>query len=186
MAVRLALGASSARIRQQLLLESLVLAVSGAALGTGLASFLSRTVVKFLSTEQDPIYLATNIDWRVLSFTTLLAVTTCLVFGLVPALRSSQTQPSAVLKAGGRGMTAGRQRFSFQQALVVSQIAFSLVLLVGALLFVRSFRNLQTLDPGFRQTGVLRVYANFRRLDLPPDRYEIFKRDLLDQVRSLP
>ena len=186
MAVRLALGASSARIRQQLLLESLVLAVSGAALGTALASFLSRTVVKFLSTEQDPIYLATNIDWRVLSFTTFLAVTTCLVFGLVPALRSSQTQPSAVLKAGGRGMTAGRQRFSFQQALVVSQIAFSLVLLVGALLFVRSFRNLQTLDPGFRQTGVLRVYANFRRLDLPPDRYEIFKRDLLDQVRSLP
>jgi putative ABC transport system permease protein len=186
MAVRLAIGASSARIRQQLLLESLVLAVSGSVLGTALASFLSRTVVKFLSTEQDPIYLATNIDWRVLSFTAFLAVATCLVFGLAPALRSSQTQPGIVLKTGGRGMTAGRQKFSFQQALVVSQIALSLVLLVGALLFVRSFWNLQTLDPGFRQSSVLRVYANFRRLDLPPDRYEIFKRDLLDQVRTLP
>ena len=186
MAVRLALGASNARIRQQLLLESLVLAVSGSILGTALASFLSRSVVKFLSTERDPIYLATNIDWRVLSFTAFLAVATCLVFGLAPALRSSQTQPGAVLKTGGRGMTAGRQRFSFQQTLVVSQIAFSLVLLVGALLFVRSFWNLQTLDPGFRQTSLLRVYANFRRLDLPPERYEVFKRDLLEQVRSLP
>ena len=85
-----------------------------------------------------------------------------------------------------RSLTAGRQRFSFQQALVVSQIAFSLVLLVGALLFVRSFWNLQTFDPGFRQSGVLRIYANFRRLDLPPDRYEFFKRDLLDQIRSIP
>jgi predicted permease len=186
MAVRLALGASKGRVLQQLLLESLVLAVIGSILGTTLASFFSRTVIKFLSTERDPVYLVTSIDWRVLCFTAFIAITTCLLFGLVPALRSSQTQPGAVLKSGGRGMTAGRQRFSFQQALVVSQIAFSLVLLVGALLFVRSFWNLQTLDPGFRQSGVLRVYANFRRLDLPPDRYEIFKRDLLDQIRSIP
>ena len=186
MAVRLALGASKGRVLQQLLLESLVLAVIGSILGTALASFFSRTVVKFLSTERDPVYLATSVDWRVLCFTAFIAIATCLLFGLAPALRSSQTQPGSVLKSGGRGMTAGRQRFSFQQALVVSQIAFSLVLLVGALLFVRSFWNLQTLDPGFRQSGVLRVYANFRRLDLPPDRYEIFKRDLLDQIRSIP
>ena len=186
MAVRLALGASVGRIRQQLLLESLVLAVCGSILGTGLASFLSRTVVKLLSTENNPIYLATNIDWRVLSFTAFVAVSTCLLFGLAPAFRSSQTQPAAVLKSGGRGMTAGRQKFSFQQTLVVSQIAFSLVLLVGALLFVRSFWNLQTLDPGFRESGILRAYVSFRRLDIPPDRYEIFKRDLLEQIRSLP
>ena len=83
-------------------------------------------------------------------------------------------------------MTAGRQRFSFQQALVVSQIAFSLVLLVGALLFVRSFWNLVTLNPGFRGSGILRVYLNFRRLDLPPERYEAFKHDLLEQIRSIP
>jgi predicted permease len=83
-------------------------------------------------------------------------------------------------------MTAGRQKFSFQQTLVVSQIAFSLVLLVGALLFVRSFWNLQTLDPGFRESGILRAYVSFRRLHIPPDRYEIFKRDLLEQIRSLP
>jgi predicted permease len=186
MAVRLALGASVGRIRQQLLLESLVLAVSGSILGMGLASFFSRTVVRLLSTEKDPIYLATNIDWRVLSFTAFLAVSTCLLFGLAPAFRSSQTQPGAVLKSGGRGMTAGRQRFSFQQALVVSQIAFSLVLLIGALLFVRSFWNLKTLDPGFRETGILRAYVIFRRLEIPPERYETFKRDLLEQIQSIP
>jgi predicted permease len=186
MAVRLALGASGGRVMRQLLLESLVLALAGSVLGIGLASFLSRTVVRLLATERDPFYLATNIDWRVLSFTALVAVSTCLLFGLVPAFRSSRVQPGAVLKSGGRGMTAGRQKFSFQQTLVVSQIAFSLVLLVGALLFVRSFWNLMTLDPGFRETGILRAYLNFRRLDLPPERYETFKHQLLEQIRSIP
>ncbi len=186
MAVRLALGASVGRIRQQLLLESLVLAVCGALVGTALAAFFSRTVVKLLSTESDPIYLITNMDWRVLSFTASTAVVTCLLFGLAPAFRSSRTQPGATLKSGGRGMTAGRQKFSFQQTLVVSQIAFSLVLLAGALLFVRSFLKLQTLDPGFRESGILRVYVSFRRLNIPPERYETFKRDLLEQIRSLP
>jgi predicted permease len=186
MAVRLALGATGGRVMRQLLLESLVLALAGSVLGIGLASFLSRTVVRLLATERDPFYLATNIDWRVLSFTALVAVSTCLLFGLVPAFRSSRVQPGAMLKSGGRGMTAGRQKFSFQQTLVVSQIAFSLVLLVGALLFVRSFWNLMTLDPGFRETGILRAYLNFRRLDLPPERYETFKHELLEQIRSVP
>jgi len=186
MAVRLALGASGGRVRQQLLLESLVLAVTGALLGIGLASVFSRTVVKLISTERAPFYLDMHLDWRVLSFSALMAISTCLLFGLAPAFRSSRTEPGLTLKSGGRGMTAGRQRFSFQQALVVSQIAFSLVLLVGALLFVRSFWNLVTLNPGFRESGILRVYLNFRRLDLPPERYETFKHDLLEQIRSIP
>ena len=184
--VRLALGATRARVIQQLLLESLVLALSGSLLGMGLAPVLSKTVVRILSTERDPLQLEISMDWRVLTFTALVAITTCLLFGLAPALRSSQTQPGAVLKAGGRGITGGRQKFSFQRALVVAQIAVSMVLLVAALLFVRSFWNLSTLDPGFREDGILRVYANFRRLDLPPDRYELFKHDLLEQIRSIP
>lgn len=186
MAVRLALGASGGRVRQQLLLESLALAVIGAALGIGLASVFSKTVVKFISTERDPFYLDMHLDWRVLLFTALLAVSTCVLFGMAPAIRSSRTDPGPVLKSGGRGMTSGRQKFSFQQTLVVSQIAFSLVLLVGALLFVRSFWNLMTVNPGFRESGILRVYLNFRRLDLPSDRYESFKHDLLQQIRSIP
>lgn len=186
MAVRLALGASKGRVVRQLLLESLLLAAVGSVCGIGLASVFSKTVVKFLSTETDPFYLAMSNDWRVLLFTAFMAMATCLLFGLAPALRSSKTEPGSVLKSGGRGMTAGRQRFAYQQALVVSQIAFSLVLLVGALLFVRSFWNLATLNPGFRENGILRLYLNFRRLDLPPERYEIFKHDLLEQIRTIP
>lgn len=185
-AVRLALGASRGRVIQQLLLESLVLAFGGSLLGIGLAPMLSKTVVRILSTERDPLQLQIGMDWRVLTFTALVALSTCLLFGLAPAFRSAHAEPGVVLKAGGRGITGGRQKFSFQRALVVSQIAFSLVLLVAALLFVRSFWNLSTLDPGFREDGILRVYANFRRLDLPPERYELFKHDLLEQIRSIP
>jgi predicted permease len=184
MAVRLALGASRGRILQQLLLESLVLAVSGSLLGTCLAPIFSSTVVRFLNTERDPLQLGLNIDWRVLTFAILTAVLTCIAFGLAPAFRSSRTELGAVLKAGGRGMTAGRRRFSFQRTLVISQIAFSLVLLAGALLFVRSFWNLITLDPGFTESGILLTQATFRFV--PADRYGAFKHELLQQVRSIP
>ena len=186
MAVRMALGASRARILQQLLLESLVVAVAGSVLGICLAPVLSRTVVKFLSTERDPLQLQLQLDWRVLSFALLVAVGTCVLFGLAPAFRSARTEPSEVLKLGGRGMTAGRRRFSFQQTLVVLQIAFSLVLLAGALLFVRSFWNLVTFDPGFSEQGILLTQVNFRWLNLPPERYESFKHDLLMQIRAIP
>jgi len=186
MAVRLALGASRGRVVQQLLVESLILAISGSILGTCLAPVFSGTMVKFLSTEHDPLQLAMGIDWRVLTFAVLMAVSTCVVFGLAPALRSSRTEPAAVLKMGGRGMTAGQKRFSFQRTLVVSQIAFSLVLLGGAVLFVRSFWNLTTLDPGFTEKGILLMQVNFRSLGLPTNRYESFKHELLEQIRSIP
>jgi predicted permease len=186
MAVRMALGASRARILQQLLVESLVLALAGCLLGTGVAPLLSKTVVKFLSTERDPLQLQLHLDWRVLGFALLVGVGTCVLFGVVPAFRAARTEPCEVLKLGGRGMTAGRKKFWFQQTLVVAQIAFSLVLLAGALLFVRSFWNLVTLDPGFSEQGVLLAQVNFRWLNLPPERYESFKHDLLLQVRSIP
>src|SRR6266851_5299152 len=127
-----------------------------------------------------------SLDWRVLLFTGAVAILTCAFFALVPAFRSSRAEPGVVLKGGSRGTTAGRERFSFQRLLVVSQIAVSVVLLVGALLFVRSFRNLATLDPGFREKGILITYADFRRLDLPPERYVPFIHDLLAAVKTVP
>ncbi len=186
MAVRLALGASRWQLIRQLLSEGLVLAGSGAFLGFGLASVFSRSVVRFLSTEGNLLQLDLSPDWRVLTFTAAIAVSTCVVFSLAPAFRSSRAEPGTALKAGGRGMTAGRGRFSFQRTLVVSQIAVSLVLLVGALLFVRSFRNLMTLDPGFREKDIVFTFLNFARLHLPPERDAPFVRDLLEQVRSIP
>jgi hypothetical protein len=88
----------------------------------------------------------------VLGFTGALAVLTCLLFGLLPALRATYISPVAAMRAGGRSVTAGRERFSLRRALVATQVALSLVLLVGALLFVRSLHNLLTTDPAYLET----------------------------------
>jgi predicted permease len=111
---------------------------------------------------------------------------TCAIFGLTPALRATRVEPVTVLKSTGRGMTAGRERFGLRRALVVSQVALSLVLLVGALLFVRTLRNLLTLDPGFQQQGVVVADLDLSRLTLAPERRQPFKRELLDRVRAVP
>jgi predicted permease len=185
-AVRLALGASRGDLLRQSLAESGLLAVVGTALGIALAQLLSRELVWALSGENNPIMLGTNTDWRVLLFATAVAVLTCLIFGTVPAMRSVSAQPVAALKTGGRGMTGGRERFSVQRLLVVTQISVSLVLLVGALLFVRSFHRLMTVDTGMRQRGITLAFLGFVDLKLPADRYEDFKRELLDEVRSVP
>jgi len=186
MAVRLALGASRWRLVRQLLSEGLLLAASGAVLGIALAEIFSRSLIRFLSMDGATIQLDLSLDWRVLGFTGLVAALTCLVFGLVPAVRSSGTSPGAVLKSGSRGTTAGQERFSFQRLLVVSQLAVSVVLLVGALLFVQSFRNLATIDPGFRVRGILITTVDFRRMELAPKRVPAHIRELLAQIRSLP
>jgi ABC-type antimicrobial peptide transport system permease subunit len=134
-AVRQALGASRARLVRLLLLESLLLAASGATLGAMLAQTLSRSLVAFLNTGADPVFLNLAVDWRVLAFAAGLAFLTCLLFGLVPAIRATRMELVAVMKAGGHGMTAGRERFSVRRALLVAQVALSLVLVGGALLF---------------------------------------------------
>jgi len=184
--VRLSLGASRGRLIRQLLAESLLLAVAGAALGALLSQALSRGMVAFLSTANAPMFVDLHPDWRVLGFTSGLAILTCGIFGLAPALRATRVAPVVVLKSTGRGMTAGRERFGLRRALVVSQVALSLVLLVGALLFVRTLRNLLTLDPGFRQQGVLVTALDLTRLNLAVERRQDFKRDLLNRIRAIP
>ncbi len=185
-AVRLAMGASRGRLIRQLLAESLLLAVAGAAVGALLSQWLSQVLVSFLSTENNPLFVDLQPDGRVFAFTAGLAILTCIVFGLTPALRATRTSPSAVLKTSGRGMTAGRERFGLRRVLVVSQVALSLVLLVGALLFVRSLRNLLTLDAGFRQEGILITQLDLSRLNLSKQRRQPFKQELLDRIRAIP
>src|SRR5215510_8756544 len=184
-AVRVALGASRGRLIRQTLSESLLLAGSGAALGAGLARLMSRSLISFLTTEGNPLRLDLSSDWRVLAFTASVAVFTCIVFGIAPALRASQIEPVAAMRSGGRGLT-NRERFSFQRFFVIGQIAISLALLVGALLFVRSFQNLITLDAGFRQNGILFIDTEFDRLRLSRERIVSFQTNLLEQIRSLP
>jgi predicted permease len=186
MAVRLALGASRSRLLRQLLTESLLLASTGAALGIALAQFLSQLLVWAFSTEGAEANLETATDWRVLLFAAGIAVLTCVLFGVAPALRATRAEPISAMKSGGRGTTAGRERFSLQRLLVVAQVSVSLVLLVGALLFVRSFRNLMTFDPGMREGGITEAFLGFWQSNLPRDRWADYQRELLDEVRSVP
>jgi predicted permease len=184
--VRLAIGASRGRLIRQLLSESLLLALAGAAFGALLAVELSDLLVSFISTPRSPVFLDMAMDWRVLGFTAGLAILTTVLFGLTPAIRATGMAPSVVLKSGGRGMTAGRERFGLRRILVTSQVALSLVLLVGSLLFVRSLRNLFTVDAGFQQDGILITSVDFTHLNVPSERRTEFKRNLLDRVRAIP
>jgi putative ABC transport system permease protein len=185
-AVRLALGASRGRLIRQLLSESALLAVAGAVCGGVLAAILSRSLVAFISTPNSPVFLDMSTDWRVLGFVAGLAILTTILFGLAPALRSGSAPPGSVLKTAGRGMTSGRERFRLQRLLVAAQVALSLVLLAGALLFAHSLYNLMTRPLGFQQDGVLVANVDFPRMNLPEARRNAFLRELLDRVRAVP
>jgi putative ABC transport system permease protein len=185
-AVRLAIGASRWRLVRQLLAESLLLAVTGTALGAVLAQALSRGLLAFISSANNPLFVGMGMDWRVLGFAAALAILTCLLFGLAPALRATHLSPASVMRAGGRGTTSGRERFSLRRTLVATQVALSLVLLVGALLFVRSLRNLLTTEAGFKAEGILTVNVDFARAQYPKERRMGVYRELHDQLAAIP
>jgi predicted permease len=184
-AVRLAIGASRAQLIRQLMIEGLLLAMTGAAAALFLARALSRFLVSFLSAGDDSVFLNVQPDWRVFAFTAILGILTCMLFALAPALRSTRGQASDALKSGGRGMTAGRERFGLRRILVAGQIALSLVLIVGALLFVRSLRNLTTLEPGFRANGILIAEVNYAH-DVPDNRLPFLRHDVVERLRAIP
>src|SRR5262249_39911785 len=185
-AVRMALGASRVRLIRQLIAESGLLAVLGAVVGVGVAQPLSRLLVWSLSTGNARVNLPIEIDWRVMFFTVAVTGLTCLVFGVAPAVGATRLQQRGAMRAVGRGETSDTNLSSLQRLMVVTQIAVSVVLVVEALLFVRSFRNLMTFDPGMREAGSAVAFMGFAESHLPRDRYEVFQRQLLDEVRSVP
>jgi putative ABC transport system permease protein len=184
--IRRALGASRWRMIRELLSESLLLATAGTICGFFLAFAISRMLVAFISTQQNQIFLDLGMDWRVLAFTTALAFLTTVSFGLAPAVRATRAEPATLLQSGSRGMSGGRERFSLRRILVVSQVALSVVLLMGALLFVRSLRNLTTLNVGFQQSGMLVTSVDFTRLHIPEERFTEYKRDIVRRVQAIP
>jgi putative ABC transport system permease protein len=185
-AVRLALGASRARLVRQLLTESLLLAIAGAALGLVFAQWASRLIVAQMSNSRVTIFLDLSIDRTVLGFTMAAAALTALIFGVAPAFRSTDLGANALLRGSGRSIAAGWRGFGLEKLLVVIQIAFSLVLVFGAALFVRSFNALASLDPGFDRRGVLMIGVDARRANFPePQRTTEFAR-LLESMRAVP
>ena len=186
LAVRLALGAGRGRILRQLLTESALLSLCGAALGVLFAAQAGALIVAMLSDEGHPLWLDLSLDGRVLGFTTLIAVGTTLLFGLVPALKATRLDPQAALKAGGRGLVGGDSRHRLGKALVVFQVALSLALVAAAALLVGSFRNLLTLDPGFRRDGLLITTLDLTNTGLDTPRLRQLELGLLERVRASP
>lgn len=184
-AVRLAIGASRPRIVRQMLSESLLIAGLGALGGALLVQWLSHALVAFLSTDSTRLFVDLSPDWRLFAFIAALAVLACLLFGLTPALKATGASPGKTMQAGGRSSTDSRGRFGLRRVLVVAQVALSLVLIVGALLFGRSLQNLITLDPGFRQDGLLAVNVDVRRSAVPEGARRQQYAQVMERVRAV-
>jgi predicted permease len=182
-AVRLAIGASRGRLIRQMLSESLLLAALGAMGGLVLAQWLSRALVAFLDTDTNRVFVDLAPSWRTFVFMSLLAALACMVFGLTPALRATHADPGETLKAGGRGRSDGRDGVTIRRVLVIVQVALSLMLVVGAVLLGRTLHKLVSLDPGFRQQGVLIASVDLRRV--PMERRGVVGTGMVERVRAL-
>jgi putative ABC transport system permease protein len=155
LALRLAIGASRARLVQQLFLEGVVLAGAGGALGILFSTWAADLLVRLLSTSYDPVTMALGVDGRVLAFTAGAIVMAALAFSLAPIARAVRIDPGPVLKAGARQAGGDRRPAGIARALVAAQVALSMVLLVGSALFVRNLALLLTKDAGFDRNGLL-------------------------------
>src|SRR5262249_45761752 len=180
-----ALGASRWRLVRLLLAESLVLSIVGAALGWLVAQWGSRLLVQQLSTPGNSVFLDLSVDWRVLAFTTGTTVLTALLFGTAPAFRAARVAPMEAIREQGR--TAGDAgKLSVASALVVAQVAVSVVLVVAAGLFVRTFEKLAGQDLGFDPTRVLVVTLSAERASIEPARRMAVFESVREAVRALP
>ncbi|HET6850975.1 MAG TPA: ABC transporter permease, partial [Pyrinomonadaceae bacterium] len=183
LAVRQCLGASAWRIARQTLTESLLLSLTGTLVGILMAAWII-TALKSLVASQIPHVDSARIDATVLLFTTGIMLLTGVLCGLAPALRGARLNLQDAIKEGARGSTGANRRLN--NAFVVSQLALSLVLLIGAALFLQSFRNLLSVNPGFRAENVLMA-----RVALPEQKYnnaqaENFYAQLRHGVSSVP
>jgi predicted permease len=184
-AIRMALGSGRWRLVRQLLTESLLLSLTGAALGILFAHWGARLLVAFISSGQNAVFLDLSIDTRVLAFTAGVAILTGLLFGLAPAWRGTRVDPQSAMKANARGTIQGA-KFGLGKALVVLQVALSLVLVAGAGLMLATLFRLETLDPGFEREHVLLVGVDLRNGQYSPARAGAIFAEMLDHLRALP
>lgn len=184
-AIRLALGSGRARLIRQLLTESLLLSVCGAALGVLFAQWGTRLLIGLISTTGDRVLLDGAIDARVLMFTAGVAILTGLLFGIAPAWRGTRVQPQTAMKPNSRGVIEG-SKFGLGKVLVMAQVALSLLLVVGAGLMLSTFWKLTSVDPGFDRDHVLLVGLDLRNANFPQQRREATYQQMLERVRALP
>jgi predicted permease len=200
MAMRMALGAGRGRIVRQLLTESAMLTAAGAAVGMILGTYGSEALVALMSgtslgpDEADAIVLDLAFNWRMFAFTTLLVGATTMLFGMIPAIRTSKVDPTIALYVGSSRIAEPRRWVA--GALVTAQVSLSLLLLVGAGLFVRTLHNLRSLDRGFRHENMLLIDVDATRA-IPPTRgadarqpngaaFRAFNQEVFDAAQRLP
>jgi putative ABC transport system permease protein len=185
LSVRLALGAPRWRLARQSLTESLLLSVAGTAVGLVFASWSTRLLIAQLSTTLNRVYLDASLDWRVLAFTVAVTVLTTVMSGLLPALRASSIAPIEGMKAQGRGLLTN-ERARLSNGLVVAQVAVSVVIVVAAGLFMRTFVKLATQPVGFQSDRVLLVNINVARTQVKAADRVAFVQRLAAEVASVP
>jgi predicted permease len=184
-ALRTAIGASRNEIIRQLLSESVILSLCGGIAGIAFAGVMLKATVSMLPVEIPRIGQVT-VNGTVLAFAVTVSVLTGILFGLLPAWRMSQVEPSSALREGVRSVTSGRARHSLQSSLVIAQTAIGLVLLVGSGLLIRSFIRVLHVDPGFDSRHVLtaRLGVSFERYD--HDQHSQFFEQVVAKISALP
>lgn len=183
-AVRLALGAGRRRIVSQLLVESLLLAVCGGVLGLAVAHWTNGFLLDFIPRGETPHVISGSLDWRVLAFNFALALATGVLFGLVPALRSTKPSLLPTLKDQVGTVVGGGSGLRFRKTLVVCQVALSVLLLIGAGLFIRSLRNLNLTDLGMRPDNLLAFSVDPSIGGYSSQRTQQFYQQLLERMKT--
>ena len=183
--IRLSIGASRWRLVRQLLTESILLSIMGAAIGFIIAAAATRAIAGFQLPIPIPVGFQFNIDLRVVLFTAALAVATGIFFGLAPALRATRPDLLSALKNESQSF-GGRRRFGIRNTLVLVQIALSLVLLISAGLFLRSLQNASSIDLGMRTDGVLMMAFDPKLNHYSPEKTRLFLSQLRERVSALP
>jgi len=185
-AVRLALGASRGRIVGQLLVESVLLAGVGGVLGLVIASWTTKFLLGFLPVSDTPHVISGSIDSRVLVFNFVLSLATGLLFGLVPALRSTRPNLAPTLKDTVGAVVGGGGGVRLRKGLVIAQVTVSVLLLISAGLFIRSLRNLRTLDLGLKTENLIAFNLSPTLNGYTPLRSKQFEKQVRDRVSGVP
>ena len=186
LSIRAAMGASRSRVIRQLLLEASVLSLMAATIGMAIAFAATRLLIS-LGPGSVPRLDELSIDGRVFTFAILVALTTTVIFGIVPAIQSARQDPQEALRADGRHSTAGAGRRRLRAALTIGEVALSVALLIGAGLLIRSFARLQQVDPGFRTDNLMTARVTLPATAYPngPSRRAFYDRFLAD-LRGRP
>jgi putative ABC transport system permease protein len=184
-AIRLSIGAGRSRVVRQLMTESLIVAMAGAAAGLFVA-YGGILLLQTLSVPSDPPnVLGVQLDWRVVQFSLLAALGSCLFFGLAPAWQTARTDFVSALKAGGEG-ASGKGRTFGRDVLVAGQMALAMVVLIAAGMLLAGFRNMLVMPPELRTDRLISLDTAPAVLHYSPEQTKAFYRRLVDRVRTMP